>query len=229
MSNKEQLKKVIEKDFNQINNYKEIIKKVEKNKMKKNNLLKWSLVPIGLLVIIIGIIFLNYNNHLLVNKTYIDKENNLILNINDLSNIGVTKMDLDIKIVNDVNIPYPFKINGELNIPSDLTQTKNYVVYTKKNQDSKDYDVIASYVMHLTDGNERTMLIRYAKNQVPLKDYYFKEDNSKVTTINGINLIIYKYEESFYTTFSYNDYNFDIETINITEQELANYLVSIFK
>ena len=38
MSNKEQLKRVIEKDFNQINNYKEIIKKVEKKKIKKSNL-----------------------------------------------------------------------------------------------------------------------------------------------------------------------------------------------
>ena len=239
MTNKEKLKKAIEQDINPTNNYNEIIKKIEKEgKMKKeNNLLKWSLVPICLIVIISGIIFLNYkkdNNNSLENKTYINKENNTILNINDLSKVGMTKLDADVKTVSGVNIPYPFKVNENQNeewfiIPRDLTQTKNYIVYVKKDKDSKEYDTVANYIMLITDGNERSIEVKYSEEQEPLRDYYFSEEDSKITTINNIDLKIYKYENSFYTTFSYNGYYFDIETSNITEQEFSNYLVSILK
>ena len=239
MTNREKLKKAIEQDINPTNNYNKIIKKIEKEeKMKKeNNLLKWSLLPICLIVIISGIIFLNYkndNNDSLENKTYIDKENNITLNINDLSKVGMTKLDADIKTVSGVNIPYPFKVNENQNeewfiIPSDLTQTKNYIVYVKKDKDSKEYDTVANYIMLITDGNERSIEVKYSEEQEPLRDYYFSEEDSKITTINNIDLKIYKYENSFYTTFSYNGYYFDIETSNITEQEFSNYLVSILK
>ena len=239
MTNREKLKKAIEQDINPTNNYNKIIKKIEKEeKMKKeNNLLKWSLLPICLIVIISGIIFLNYkndNNDSLENKTYIDKENNITLNINDLSKVGMTKLDADIKTVSGVNIPYPFKVNENQNeewfiIPSDLTQTKNYIVYVKKDKDSKEYDTVANYIMLITDGNERSIEVKYSEEQEPLRDYYFSEEDSKITTINNIDLKIYKYENSFYTTFSYNGYYFDIETSNITAQEFSNYLVSILK
>ena len=83
--------------------------------------------------------------------------------------------------------------------------------------------------IHSSNGDEREIEIKYSKENTPLRDYYFSEDGSKTTTINGIDLKIYKYKENFYTAFKYNDYNFDIETSNITEQEFSNYLVSILK
>ncbi len=239
MTNKERLKNAIEQDINPANNYNEIIKKIEKErKMKsKNNLLKWSLVPICLIVFISGIIFLNYkndNDNLLENKPSIDKENNITLNINDMSKMDMTKLDTDIKTVSGVNIPYPFKVNDNQDekwfiIPSDLSQTKNYIVYTKKDKDSKEYDVVANYIMLITDNNERNIKVKYSKDKEPIRDYYFSEEDSKITTINGIDLKIYKYGKSFYTIFSYNGYNFDIETSNITEQEFSDYLVSILR
>ena len=240
MTNKERLKNAIEQDINRENNYNETIKKIEKErKMKReNNLLKWSLLPICLLVIVIsGIIFINYkndNNNLLENKQYIDKENNVILNINDLSKMDMTSLDADVKTVSGLNIPYPFKVNDKQNeewfiIPSDLTQTKHYIVYTKNDKDSKEYDVVANYIMLITNDNERSIEVKYAKEQEPIRDYYFREEDSKITNINGIDLKIYKYGKNFYTIFSYNGYNFDIETSNITEQEFSNYLVSILR
>ena len=103
------------------------------------------------------------------------------------------------------------------------------IVYTKNNKNSNEYDTVANYIMLITDGHERNIEVKYAKDQDPIRDYYFREENSRITTINGINLKIYKYGNSFYTIFSYNGYNFDIETSNITEQEFSNYIVSILK
>lgn len=236
MTNKEKLQKAIEQDINPTNNYNKIIQIIEKGveMKKKNNLLKWSLVPLCLIVVISGILFLNSknkSNNLLENKPYIDKDNNITLNINNISNLGMSKLNAEIK--NGVNIPYPFKVdennNQEIVIPKDLTQYKNFIVYTKKDKDSKEYNFIANYIMIISNGDDREIEIKYSKENTPLRDYYFSEDGSKTTTINGIDLKIYKYKENFYTAFKYNDYNFDIETSNITEQEFSNYLVSILK
>lgn len=42
-------------------------------------------------------------------------------------------------------------------------------------------------------------------------------------------LKIFKYNELYFTEFKYKDINFDIETTNITEQELTDLLLSIIK
>ena len=73
----------------------------------------------------------------------ITESKNGFLNINELDKTDITSLDADIKTVSGVNIPYPFKVNEdneEFVIPKDLTQIKNYIVYTKKDKDSKEYD-----------------------------------------------------------------------------------------
>ncbi len=236
---KKQIKKEVfdfDQELDQNLMKKQILEKYERNNQKRLKYFKWSLLPICLIVIIIGIIFLNYknDNNLLENKTYIDQENNITLNINDLSKMDIPSLDADMQIISGINIPYPFKVNDNQDeqwfiIPSDLTQTKHYIVYTKNDKNSNEYDTVANYIMLITDGHERNIEVKYAKDQDPIRDYYFREENSRITTINGINLKIYKYGNSFYTIFSYNGYNFDIETSNITEQEFSNYIVSILK
>ena len=124
MTNKEKLKNAIEQDINPKDYYTEIINQGEKGeKMKKNNILKWSLVPICLVVVISGVLFLNYQNDnktILKNKPYIDEKNNVTLNINEVNNKkgGTYKIDADVKIVtnNDVNFPLPYK-SGIVDIP----------------------------------------------------------------------------------------------------------------
>ena len=236
MTNKERLKKAIVEDFNKPNNYDKIMNKIEmEGKMRKgNNLLKWVLIPICLILVISGIILLNNKKeNTLEKKPYITYESkNASLNINNLDKTDITSLDTDIKTVSGVNIPYPFKVNEDNEgfiIPKDLTQIKNYIVYTKKDQDSKKYDEIANYIMLITDGSDRGIEVKYSKDQKPIRDYYFSEENSKITTINGTDLKVYKYGKSFYTIFSYNGYNFDIETSNISEDEFTDYLVSILR
>ena len=69
--------------------------------------------------------------------------------------------------------------------------------------------------------------VAYSKEHKPITDFYVSENGSKITIINNIELKIYKYASNYYVAFYYNDYNFDIETLNITEDELINFLKSI--
>ena len=58
--------------------------------------------------------------------------------------------------------------------------------------------------------------------------FNIKLENSK---INNTIVKILKEENNnnYYVLFTYNDYNFDIETTNITKQELLTLLLSILK
>ncbi len=236
MTNKEKIKKAIEMDINSQNYYNEIIKKIEKGaKMKKNNLWKWSLIPICIVVIISGVLFLNYQNdkkNILKNKPYIDEKNNVTLNINEITNNkeATYKIDADVKVVpnNDVNFPLPYK-NGIVDIPKDIDKTYKYIFYFRENKESKEYNILGNYEIIYENGIDRSIKVSYSKDNKPVRDYYFSEEGSKTTTINGVELKIYKFENVYFTEFKFNDYNFDIETNNISEEELSNLLISIIK
>lgn len=235
MTNKEKLKNAIEQDINPKDYYDEIIEKIEKgNKMKrKNNMWKLAFVPICLIVVIGGVLFLNEENDsktILKNKPYVDEENNVTLNINEITNnqSGTHKLDADIKTItaNDVNFPLPYKF---VNLPKDLDKSYQFIVYTRENNDSKDYNILHDYIMGYTNDKDRSIQVAYSKDYKPIRDYHFSDEGSKSTTINGVELKIYKFENIYFTEFNYNGYNFDIETSKITEKELSTFLLSILK
>lgn len=234
MTNKEKIKNAIAQDINPKNYYNNIIKQIEKGeKMKKQNIWKWSLIPVCLVIFISGFFIINNENKkILTNKPYVDKENNITLNINEINSnkVGMPRLDADVKIANsnDVNFPVPY-INGIVNIPKDLDKTNMYIFYVKENKESKEYNILNNYEIIYSNDNDRSINVKYSKEHKPLRDYYFSEEKSVTTTINGVDLKIYKFESIYFTEFRFNDYNFDIETSNITEQELSTFLLSILK
>lgn len=235
MTNKEKLNKAIEQDINLKNCYNEVIKKIEEgmNMKNKNNMCKWSLVPICLVTIISGVLFLKYQNDnktKLENKSFVDEKNNVTLNINEIPNDKSLDLAIDIKTVaaNDTNFLQPYK-NEIINLPKDLNKTYRFIIYTRENMDSEDYNILNNYIIEYSNDNNKSIKVAYSKEHRPLRDYYFSDEGSKVTTINDVELKIYKFEDIYFTEFKFNDYNFDIETSKITEQELSNFLLSILK
>ncbi len=234
MTNKEKLKRVIEEEYDLEKCYEEIIMKIYESKQEKiNKVWKWSLVPICLAALIGGGLFLKLqlNKNGLKNKPFVDSINNVTLNINEIDNKSGSsnfKLDADVKVVeqNDINFLKPF---GLIDLPSDLIKTYNYIFYFRENKESINYDILGNYEIVYTDDFEREVSIKYSEDNKPIRDYYFSEEGSKITKIKEIELKIYKYENIYFTEFVYNGYNFDIETHNITEQELSNLLFSILK
>lgn len=233
MTNRNRLKRVIEEDMNPKNYYNSIIETIgEREKgIMNNNIIKWSLVPICLVAIISGSLFMNYrdNNKTIINENQSNFNNRGLLNINEI-NIPKEelKLDADAKIVtgNDVNFPLPYK-NGIVSIPKDLDKSYLYIFYTRENIDSKNYNILNNYEIIYSNDNDRSINVKYSKEHKPLRDYYFSEEGSKITIINNVSLKIYKFENNYLTEFKFNDYYFDIETSNITEQEFYSFLISI--
>lgn len=238
MINKEKLKKAINSDFSKENNYKKIIKKIDKEDTKiKNNVWKCSLVTICLSMIIGGILFINYKNKNIVLDNYIDKENNITLNINNITTnyfdvLADITFDSDIKeiSINDLFIPWPEMLIG-ITIPKDLDKFGATAIYTRSDK-TNEYDILNNYVYNYSNKFEedyKNIRISFSDTNKPIRDYVFSEENSKKTIINNVSITIFKYNTIYFTEFSYKNYNFDIEANNISEQELSNLLVSIIK
>ncbi len=238
MTNQEKIKKIINNEFDSQNNYNKIIKKIEGDKMKNSKKLwRCSLIPICFVVVLSGLIFMNFkkNNKNLSSPDIpsLDVENNLKLNINNIDRISALLFDADIKEMstNGINIPWPNILKDGIMIPKDLDKYKGYAIYTRKDK-TGEYDILNCYVYDYfkeNDNNYRNIRIAFSDTNKPIRDYRFSDENSQETVINNTQLTIFKYKTIYFTEFNYKGYNFDIETNNISEQELLDLILSIIK
>ena len=191
------------------------------------------LSPILAVAVIAGIVFMakpktetpivsDYKN------TYtMESEEKVNLNINKIDNVMMADMDADVKILNGVMIPY-FEYMTRLSIPDDFDNKEDYkAIWVKSNRDVNEYDILNNYEFtYRNTTNSRRIIIAFSEEHKPLRDYYIK-GGEKTTTIGNTELIISQYKDMFLTTFTHNGVNYDIETRDITEDELLELLKSI--
>lgn len=234
MSNKDVFKELYSEYFNKEKNYHKIVDSIERDKTIMNKYLKWSFVPICLIAIISGVLIFNNNKELKPNiyKPNIETKDDVNIYINDVSQMisGALKSDADVKIINNISIPY-FEEIGNIVVPKDFDNNHNaYAIYVKPDRNSDEYNILQSYVFNYSNTkNDRHIRVSFSKENKPIRDYYFSEEGSKISRINNIELKLFKYNESYFTEFNYKGINFDIETNSITEEELTNLLLSIIK
>ena len=192
---------------------------------------KISLIPICLAIILGNILFINYKNDenksLNSKDSYSDSKEKIEIYINNIDKLGATLIDADVKVVNEEENSIWISILSNIVIPEQLEKKESYMLYTRKDKESP-YDILNSYVYNYY--NEETLSsirISFSNKNKPLRDYHFSEEGAKETTINNVKMKIFKYENIYFTEFNYKDYNFDIETTNITQDELINLLKSI--
>lgn len=232
MTNKEKLNNVIEQDINPKDCYNAIIKKIEEGKKMKNksHIWKFVLAPICSIFIISGILFLNnQNKNTLKNDNYVDEKNDVYLKINNV-NIESTSMDIagsaiDLtfeELINEESFVADIKILPSLN---------NYRLM--KRYDINDEFIGYNLIYHNTDYQAyKEIDIFFSKTLKNKPSCYGIIDLDKLedSKINNTNVKILKTDTNHYhALFNYNNYNFDITTVNITEQELSTLLLSIIK
>lgn len=198
---------------------KNVLKKIDnKGDFKKLPILKCAL---GAILIMCCLFVVNNNNQLLKTKAPSLNGNNNII-INKLNNMSQFKIDAEVQIV---NIP-DLEVLESLNIPKRLDKMNGAKIYTR-NGKTGDYNIFANYEFsYFNDDNWITIAL--SDTNKPVRDYYFESVGSS-STINNINLIIYKYQDAYLTEFVYKGYNFDIETSGITEEELISLLESLIR
>lgn len=228
MSNKKIINKVFDQEFDIDTMRNQILLKKKK---QENKVLKY-VIPACMIGIISGLLILNSSQSKLKsdNKEQQNHKNNII--VNELENLGTTsRLDTELKqkSTNGAMIPWPKILIGGINIPSDLDKSDAYALYTRK-EGSNEYDILNCYVYnYFKENSNKKIRIAFSDTKKIVKDYSFNEETVKKTNINNTELIIYQYEELYFTKFEYKNYNFDIETVGISIEELKLLLESILR
>lgn len=238
------LRREIEKDFNRQKNYNAILSKVEGGSIMKKVKMKYILAPVcTVLIAVVGLIGVNQfkNSHpdILIGKTdgiedfRTEKESLKVeLNINKIKNMAQMQLDADVKKIDGkteeiVKLSNEFQFIDTIKIPNGLKLTSAYYIYTRGNQEVKEYNVLRDYVFEYEEENKtKDITIAFSKVGKPLRDYYI-DGQDKKSVIGDVELVIAQYKEMYIVRFNNQDIYFDIETNGITETELVDLLQSI--
>lgn len=158
-----------------------------------------------------------------------DSQSNIV-NINKVNHISQNRLKIDglrkniaKDTIEDVEVD-----GSTLVVPSDLKNIELGAIYVKSDN-SEIYDKLANYeYSYYNEKEDRGIILLFSKDHKPARDYHFT-DIGKISKINGCELTIYQYEDSFMIEFIYNSYYFDIETHNINIDELEKFLQSLIK
>ena len=203
---------IINKSFNKYIKKEENLKKIKERMNKKDmKYLKYSLIPICL-ILIISLFLIIYNN-----KPDIFDDTKEIY-INELDNMNLTSLDSNIRVENNYMVEtYDELLN--IVIPDDLNKMNGSAIFLSDG-------TLNNYIVEYFNGDRR-ITIAYSESNTPIRDYFI--DDGKSSIIKNTNLVISKYNTIYIVTFKYNDIYFDIETSNIEENELIDLLESIIK
>ena len=230
MNNEDKLNKVITNDFDITNNYTSIRKKMGRGN-KMNNIFKYSLVPMAIVIAITSVFLLNKKNST-INVLDSNVKNNDVIIVNSIdNNFDKAKLDIDGRsedittddlykiypLLKDIVVPNDYNINGII---------KCYLF----NDDTGKYDKLYGYNIIYSGGNNKYIdifiLIDTTKR---LRCFSIDTDEMKSSIINGNSIKIMGEDKNYYAIFSYNNINFDIETTGISEEEFIQLIKSMVK
>ena len=157
---------------------------------------------------------------------------------------SLTSSDMDVKYDN-YNQKMPpeiwekileeFKVANEIsyeNFINKIPENFNYLnFYTISMRGYKDANLPNEYRKHdyvfeYGTENKGKIFIALCKDEKPLRDYEFEFRGEK-SQIGNTELEISQYNNQYIATFEFNNVNYDIETTDITENELLELLQSI--
>lgn len=173
-----------------------------------------------------------------------NKEEALKTELNIYKVASLTSSDMDVKIENySPKLPEWIwqeilkEFENEMGISKEIFETKipdkfiSTNFYSSSIKGYKDSNLpneykIHDYVFEYRTENGGKMLIALCKDDKPLRDYEFEFKGEK-SQIGNTELEISQYNNQYMATFEFDNVNYDIETENITENELLELLQSI--
>lgn len=138
------------------------------------------------------------------------------LNINTLSNLKSVSLDENVHVISawdstvEVNLPWDFE---DLGISFDNV----YLVYL----DNKLHDL-----QYVYKKNDKEIVVTHSNYGEPIRDYYFLSDEA-VSYAYGCELIINRYQNQYFISFQIDNLYYEVETTNISEDELLKVLRKI--
>ena len=79
------------------------------------------------------------------------------------------------------------------------------------------------YTYKKNDGNGK-IIVAFNNTRKPVRDYYFESSTSNYSKIKNKDILIYQYENTYYTEFKDNGIYYDIESHNVSLEDFKYIL-----
>ena len=156
----------------------------------------------------------------------------LFVNEIDKNTAGALRADVDIQVVSlpeTETIPQ-LQFLKELELPETLREGTVYAVYVRSERDIPEYDCLYEYRCQFSDPNsEKELSVAFSSRGKPIRDYLFDEEGARVSRINGVEMTVFRYEDTLYTEFTAGGLFFDLEAHGLSEQEFALCIAEILQ
>ena len=210
--NKKIIKNTFDKNINKDDIYNSVLNKVNN---KKFNYLKLSIIPICVIVLVYCI-SLNYNKEELI------KDNSDVIYINNIDNINDKIYDIDWNGISITKEELSLKFNWIDKLNNSNLDYSNYIEIKDDNGET--------YLMMLSYGNiYLEVFVSKIIEKKPRCVSFLDEKNIKKSTIDGVITKIYKSGDIYIVLFSSNEFNYDIEINNVTEEQFINLIKLILE
>ena len=100
-------------------------------------------------------------------------------------------------------------------------------VYTKSDINSEIYDILHDFSFLYSKDN-KSIKINLSRIEKPLRDTFYQSENI-VSKVSGIDVIINSYDKEYLANFTTNNINFNIETKELSQNELLSLIKNIIK
>lgn len=149
------------------------------------------------------------------------------ININQVDRLDTTKIDAKVQSIGNDELPPGAKtIIERIKIPNDIQKANLDVYFVKSDLSVDDYDKIGNYRASYGD-QSRNVIVGFASGYAPLRDYRFADGQS--SRIYDYDVVVYKYEDTYFAEFEAGNYYFDIETNGLSKSEFITLLASFFE
>lgn len=108
-------------------------------------------------------------------------------------------------------------------LPASYQRTAFYSIDAPAVPRSGEY-IPHDYVFEFLTENGGEVKIAICADEEPLRDCFFMCEDPKASKINGVTALIYRIQDRFMVQFSYDTVNYDIDTRNLSLEEVENLL-----
>ena len=218
-------KEILDRNKNDIYNY--VV-----NKKRKN--IYATLKYASLVLICIGIILFGYRSKAFKN----DNNSNVDeIHINEISKITSNDTDVHLIKLESNYIEYdlfsktfPFYKRSTEAFDKKNNKLKNYTwdisclgTFDEETKSTSVYNYLYTYKKN--DGNGK-IIVAFNNTRKPVRDYYFESSTSNYSKIKNKDILIYQYENTYYTEFKDNGIYYDIESHNVSLEDFK-YILEI--
>lgn len=228
---KKVLKDIIDEKINKNDIYKYV---VNKKKVNYSGVVKLAI----LFVFCISIAVISINKNEFKEKIHENADRIYINNVSEFGNKDTNVWLVNIKettnlyFSEDLEKKYPFmdrSANLYDNGSEILKQYETDIYFAiVENDDENPFNKIHNlvYVYKKIDGSGK-IVISFDKNKKPIRDYFYETNSNKFSVIKNKNIIIYQYEDNYFTEFKDDDIYYDIESQNVSFEDFKYILEMI--